>query len=63
MKSTERHKLKEDEFARSVSAARDMVTSRKNDILSIVVAIIVILAIIAGYTMWRQSRNSKRNAE
>jgi TolA-binding protein len=62
MKSTERHKLKENEFARSVSAARDMVTARKNDILRIIVAIVVILVIIAGYTMWRQSRNSKAEA-
>ena len=62
MKSTERHKLKEDDFARSVAAARDAVTTRKNDILRIVVAVVVILAIVAGYTMWRQSQTAKADA-
>jgi TolA-binding protein len=62
MKSTERHKLKEDEFARSVASAREMVTTRKNDILRIVIAVAVILAIVAGYTMWRQSRDAKADA-
>ena len=59
MKRLERHKLKENEFARSVAAARDMVSSRKNDITRIVVAVVVILAVVAGYTMWQRSRNSK----
>jgi tetratricopeptide (TPR) repeat protein len=62
MKSIERHKLKEDEFARSVGAARDLVSSRKNDILRIAVAVIVVIAVIAGYTLWKQSRNAKAEA-
>ena len=62
MKSTERHKLKEDEFARSVSAARDMVATRKSDILRLGVVVLAILAVVAGYTMWRQSRNTKAEA-
>jgi len=62
MKSTERHKLKENDFARSVAAARDMLTTRQGDIMRIVVAAVVVLAVVAGYTLWRQSRNAKAGA-
>ena len=58
MKSTERHKMKEDEFARSVAAARDMVSTRRSDITRIAVIVVVVIAVIAGYTLWRQSRNA-----
>ena len=59
MKSTERHKLKENDFARSVSAARDLVSTRQNDIMRAVIAAVVILVVVGGYSLWRQSRNSK----
>jgi TolA-binding protein len=62
MKSTERHKLKENDFARSMAAARDMVTTRQRDITRIVIAAAVIIAIVGGYTLWRQSRNAKAEA-
>jgi len=62
MKSTERHKLKENDFARSMAAARDMVTTRQGDITRIVIAAAVIIAIVGGYTLWRQSRNAKAEA-
>ena len=62
MKSTERHKLKENDFARSVGAARDMLRTRASDITRLVVAAVVVLAVIAGYTLWRQSRNAKAEA-
>jgi tetratricopeptide (TPR) repeat protein len=62
MKSTERHKLKENELARSVAAARDMLNTRGRDITRAVIAAFVVVALIAGYTMWRQSRNAKADA-
>ncbi|HJR59664.1 MAG TPA: tetratricopeptide repeat protein [Vicinamibacterales bacterium] len=62
MKSTERHKLKENEFARSVSAARDMLTSRQRDIGRLAIAVAVVVALVGGYTLWRQSRNAKADA-
>jgi TolA-binding protein len=62
MKSTERHKLKENDFARSMAAARDMVTTRQRDVTRIVIAAVVIIAIVGGYTLWRQSRNAKAEA-
>jgi TolA-binding protein len=62
MKSTERHRLKENEFARSVARAREVVETRRGDITRIAVAVVVIVAVIAGYSLWRQSRNAKANA-
>jgi TolA-binding protein len=62
MKSTERHKLKENEFAKSVAAARDALSTRSRDVTRAVIAALVIVAIIAGYSMWRQSRNARAQA-
>ncbi len=55
MKSQERHKLKENEFARTVAHARDVMASRQKDIGWAVVVVVILLAIVGGYTWWRQS--------
>ena len=62
MKSTERHKLKENEFARSVARAREVVETRRSDITRLVFAVVVMLVIVGGYTLWRQSRDNKASA-
>lgn len=62
MKSNERHKLKEDEFARSVASARDTLTARRGDITKFAVIAVVIIVAIAGYSIWRQSRNASAEA-
>jgi TolA-binding protein len=62
MKSTERHKLKENEFARTVARAREAMQTRGRDIATIVVVVIAAVALAAGYAWWRQSRNAKGNA-
>jgi TolA-binding protein len=61
MKSTERHKLKENEFARTMAQARDALETRGRDVGVIVVAAVVIIALVGGYSWWRQSRNGKAN--
>lgn len=61
MKSTERHKLKENEFARTVAHARDVVTARQRDIVTIVVVAALALAAVGAYAWWRQSRSVKAN--
>ena len=55
MKSQERHKLKENEFARTVEHAREVLSTRQRDITWIVVVVVALLAIVGGYTWWRQS--------
>jgi TolA-binding protein len=62
MKSTERHKLKENEFARTVAHAREAMQTRGRDIATIVIVVIAAVALAAGYAWWRQSRNAKANA-
>ena len=62
MKSTERHKLKENEFARTVAHAREAMQTRGRDIARIVVVVLAAVALAAGYAWWRQSRNAKANA-
>lgn len=62
MKSTERHKLKENEFARTVARTREVMETRGRDVATIVVVVIVAIALAGGYGWWRQSRNAKANA-
>lgn len=62
MKSTERHKLKENEFARSVAHARGVIATRRSDLSRILIGVVVIAVVVAGYSVWRQSRNAKANA-
>lgn len=59
MKSQERHKLKENEFARTVGHARDVLATRQRDITWAVAAVVVLLAIVGGYVWWRQSTASR----
>jgi TolA-binding protein len=61
MKSTERHKLKENEFARSVAQARAALEESGGHVTKALVALIVILAIAGGYFWWRNSREARAN--
>jgi TolA-binding protein len=61
MKSIERHKLKENEFARSVARARDVMDTRGRDIGMIAFVVIVAIALAGSYAAWRNSRNVKAN--
>jgi TolA-binding protein len=62
MKRIERHRLKENEFARSVAHARDAVSARQRDITVTVVVLVVALVAVGGYAWWRQSRAARSNA-
>jgi TolA-binding protein len=62
MKRTDRHKLKENEFARSIAHARDVVQTRGGDLTKLVVAVVVLIAIVAGYAWWRSTRDAQANA-
>ena len=62
MKSTERHKLKENDLARTVEHAREMVSSRQNDIVRVAVIAVVLIALVGGFTWWRQAQFNKARA-
>ncbi len=61
MKSAERHKLKENEFARTMGRAREAVQTRSGDAVKVLVALLVLVAIVGGYAWWRSARESKAN--
>ena len=61
MKSTERHKLKENEFARGMTQARHVVETRRGDIAKVVIALAILIAAVAGYSWWRSSREGRAN--
>jgi TolA-binding protein len=61
MKSIERHKLKENEFARSVAQARETLEQRKRDITIMTAVVVVLLIAVAGFVTWRQSRAAAAN--
>ncbi|MEO5897728.1 MAG: tetratricopeptide repeat protein [Vicinamibacterales bacterium] len=62
MKSTERHKLKENAFAHSVARARDLMDTRRSDITRVAIAVVAVAVVVGGYSVWRQSRVTKANS-
>ncbi len=61
MKSKERHKLKENEFARTVAHASELMQTRGRDMATLAIVFIAAIALAGGYAWWRQSRNAKAN--
>lgn len=61
MKSTERHKLKENDFVRTVAQARSALEARRRDLTIAIVAVIVVVAAIGSYVWWRQANRSHAN--
>ena len=61
MKSIERHKLKQNEFARTVGQARELMETRRRDVGTTAAVIVVALLLAGGYGWWRQSRDAKAN--
>src|SRR5262249_4881161 len=61
MKAKERHKLKENDFARTVASASGYMQTRGQDAAKIVSVIVVAILLAGGYAWWRQSRNGKAN--
>lgn len=61
MKSTDRHRLKEDEFTRSVLRARAAIEARQRTIAIAVVVVLVVLLAAGGFFWWRQSQARAAN--
>ena len=62
MKSTERHRLKENEFARSVGHARNTLTARRREIMMGIMALVLVIVALAGFATWRSAREGGANA-
>jgi TolA-binding protein len=59
MKSQERHKLKENEFARTMSHARDVLDSRRRDLIWGLIVVFALLASVGAYASWQQFRTGR----
>lgn len=53
MKRAQRHHLKENELAHTIATARERLVARKGEVTSILVAVVVIAAIVAGISAWQ----------
>jgi predicted negative regulator of RcsB-dependent stress response len=53
MKRTERHHLKENALAHLAVSARDAVSARKSVIVPLTIALVLLVAAVAGYLAWR----------
>jgi TolA-binding protein len=59
MKAIERHRLKENEFARTMAHAQQAMATRGKDIGLLVAVVLAALVLAGGYAWWRQTRNDK----
>jgi len=59
MKAKERHRLKENELAQSISAAREYIEPRRRQIGGLLVVAILIVAAVLGITIIRAQRDSE----
>jgi len=59
MKSTERRKLKENEFAYTVARTREMVQQRQREITLLTSVIVAAVVLVGGFFLYRSNRNEK----
>jgi TolA-binding protein len=59
VKSTERHKLKGNEFADTVSRAREVIGAQQQTVTTALVALVVVLLVVGGFFAWRSTRNNR----
>src|SRR5262249_36799301 len=61
MKSTERHKLKENEFAYTVARTREMVQQRQREITLGTTVVVAAVVLVGGVFVYRPTRKEKAN--
>jgi len=59
MKSTERHRLKENEVAQTVARVRETYDVYQKPIMAAVVVVLAIVVLAVGLTMWRSQTDSR----
>jgi TolA-binding protein len=58
MKSKERHKLKENEFATKVRQVQTVIDAHRKDVMWVLVLVVALLGSVGLYATWRQTRTS-----
>src|SRR5260221_1877588 len=59
MKSTDRHKVKENEFAQTVARTRELVNERPRETATIAIAVLAVAVVLSAFFAWKASRDSK----
>ena len=59
MKSTERHHLKDNELAQLTAGAGTMVAAQRGPVVGVIVAVVVVLAGVGGYSAWKGRTESR----
>jgi TolA-binding protein len=62
MKSTERHRLKENEVAYTVLRAREGLETYRKPIIAVIVAVALLVAAVVGVVLWRQRVDTNARA-
>src|SRR6476619_7014111 len=59
MKSSERHKIKENDFAHTVARTRELVNQRPRETATIAIAVLGVALVLGAFMTWRVSRDAK----
>src|SRR5258708_22919236 len=59
MKSSERHKIKENEFAHTVARTRELGSQRPREVATTAIAALVVALLVGGYFAWRAPLDDK----
>jgi TolA-binding protein len=59
VKSTDRHKLKENDFAQTVARTREMVNERPRETATIAIAVLAVALVLGVFFAWKASRDGK----
>src|SRR5258705_2138975 len=59
MKSTDRHKLKENDFEQTVARTREMVNERPRETATIAIAVLAVALVLSAFCAWKASRDGK----
>ena len=63
MKSIERHKLKQNEFAQTVARTRERLEGRSDQLRNAAIGLIALIAIVGGYAWWRSAGEAGANEQ
>ena len=62
MKSTERHRIKEDQFVTTLQDTFERIEQNRKQLLTGIVALVVLAAAVGGFMWWRQQTHAKASA-